>query len=243
MRFRKSITLFSKTSVTFFLTIHSICQANIAIQLSSLANSVSGDYDGNRGVTMTIEIMDKGTILVSLKKEDMRTYSLNFDENTSGCPENGLKRLLYHVGETCGLDHKGKSYLIEALPSSDGCLLIISVRKAKYRKKYRIKRSKGADAYVFFDCDAMLDYCRLYRGDAGYAVYRYKERYILIPSRASDGAFECLCEYAERCSLSDTAIAHIREFGQLLREKELQRRHIGGRTVAVRDTALRHGGG
>lgn len=193
---------------------------------------------------MTIEIMDKGTILVSLCEEDMRTYSLSFDEKAAGCPERGLKSLLYHVGQSCGLDHTGKSYLIEALPSSDGCLLIISVRRAKYRRKYRIKRSRQTDAYVFFDCDAMLDYCRLYQGDAGYAVYRYKERYILIPTLpASDGAWMRLCEYAQRCPLSDTALAHIREFGLLLREKEFQRRHISGRAVAVRDAALRYGGG
>ena len=192
---------------------------------------------------MTIEIMDKGTILVSLREEDMRTYSLSFDEKNAGCPEHGLKCLLYHIGETCGLDHSGKSYLIEALPSCDGCLLIISVRRAKYRRKYRVKRSKHADAFLFFDCDAMLDYCRLYQGEAGYAVYRYKERYILIPSpRASASAFTRLCEYAERCPVSETALAHIREFGLLLREKELQRRHISGRAVAVRDAALRHGG-
>lgn len=193
---------------------------------------------------MTIEMLDKGTILVSLCAEDMRQYALSFDEPSAACPRAGLTNLLYHVGETCGLDHSGKSYLIEALPSYDGCLLIISVRRAKYRRKYRVKRRRSAQVYVFFDADAMLDYRRLYPEETGYSVYRYKDRYVLIPAvPAPDNAYSRLCEYADRCSLSDAMTAHIKEYGALLWEKELQRRHIGGRAVAVRDAALRHGGG
>ena len=189
---------------------------------------------------MTIELLDKETILVSLCAEDMHAYSLRFDEETTNCPEKGLKKLLYHVGETCGLDHSGKSYLIEALPSAGGCLLIISVRRARYRRKYRVKRTRKAEWYVFFDADAMIDYLRLHPTESGYSVYLYESRYVLIPSAAAPAG---LIEYAERRFVSDTMIAHVKEYGRLLREKELQRRHIGGRAVAVRDAALRHGGG
>ncbi|MBQ3331755.1 MAG: hypothetical protein IJG87_11335 [Ruminococcus sp.] len=192
---------------------------------------------------MTIELLDNETILVSLCAEDMHAYSLRFDEETSKCPQNGLKKLLYHVGKTCGLDHAGKSYLIEALPSSDGCLLIISVRKAKYRRKYRIKRTRRGELYVFFNADAMLDYRSLHPDEEGYSVYRYKDRFVLIPSSFSRGAAPAeIIEFAESCPLSSTAIAHVKEYGTLLWEKELQRRHISGRAVAVRDAALRHGG-
>ena len=189
---------------------------------------------------MTIELLDKGTILVSLCARDMEAYSLSFEKETTKCPETGLKRLLYHVGETCGLDHSGKSYLIEALPSCSGCLLIISVRKAKYRKKYRIKRERTAQLYVFFDADAMLDYRALHPEEEGYSVYRYRDRFVLIPW---SGIPADIIEYAENCPLSETAIAHVTEYGALLWQKELQRRHIGGRTVTVRNAALRHGGG
>lgn len=191
------------------------------------------------GVRMTIEILGKGTILVSLCAEDMRAYSLSFDEESD--PKDGLKKLLYHIGDSCGLDHKGKSYLIEALPSKSGCLLIITVRKAKYRRKFRIKRRQLLDLYIFFDSDAMLDYIQRYPYESGYSIYRYQSRYILIPSRSS--APRELLEYAERRPVSAAMLAHIREFGRLLWEKELQRRHVGGRTVAVRDAASRNSGG
>lgn len=191
------------------------------------------------GVRMTIEILNKGTILVSLCAEDMCAYSLSFDEESD--PKDGLKKLLYHIGESCGLDHKGKSYLIEALPSKSGCLLIITVRKAKYRRKFRIKRHHLLDLYIFFDSDAMLDYLQRRPLGSGCSVYRYRSRYILIPSRSS--APKELLEYAERRGVSSTMLAHITEHGRLLWEKELQRRHVGGRTVAVRDAASRHGGG
>ena len=189
---------------------------------------------------MTIELLDKGTILVSLCAKDMDAYSLNFDEETAKCPEKGLKRLLYQIGETCGLDHSGKSYLIEALPSRGGCLLIISICRAKYRKKYRVKRERRAQLYVFFDADAMLDYRALHPDEEGYSVYRYRDRFVLIPWGIAPAD---IIEYAESCPLSDTMIAHVKEYGALLWQKEFQRRHIGGRAVAVRDAALRHGGG
>lgn len=191
------------------------------------------------GVCMTIEMLDKGTILVSLNREELRAYSLSFDTQTDS--EHGLKKLLYHIGDSCGLDHKGKSYLIEALPSKSGCLLIITVRKAKYRRKFRIKHSRLLDLYIFFDSDAMLDYIRLYPHESGYSIYQYRSRYILIPF--CNSAPHNLLEYAERRSISITMLAHITEYGRLLWEKELQRRHIGGRTVAVRDAAFRHSGG
>lgn len=189
---------------------------------------------------MTIEMLDKGTILVSLAAEDMRRYSLRFDDTV---PQNSLKDLLLYVGEVCGLDHRGKSYLIEALPSRRGCLLIISVRSVKRRKIYRIKRSRTREICVFFHTDAMLDFLRCgMRG--GYALYRYEEKYILLPGLAVGGdEIARLCEYGELYPVSAAVEARIREHGALLRQQDVQRRHIGGGAVAVCDAALRDGGG
>ena len=187
---------------------------------------------------MTIEMLDRGTILVSLQNEDMRQYALSWEDNAVQNVEKGLKNLLYHVGEVCGLDHRGKSYLIEALPSSAGCLLIISVHAAR-RRVYRVKRAERLAACVFRCADDMLDCIRGL--SCGYRLYRYEENYVLLPDpSASDSVILKLSEFGDLHMLSSTAAARIAEFGKLLLEKSVQRRHISGRAVAVRDAALRY---
>ena len=190
---------------------------------------------------MTIDLLDRGTILVSLGAEEMQAYSLRFDKGI-GCAENGLKRLLGQLGEICGAERRGKSWLIEALPSKDGCLLIISVHAAKYRKKYRIKRAAASRLCVFFDADAMLDYLASAKAAQDFSLYRYEGRYILLaPESAPDSALSLLSEYGELCSACAADEARLREYGSLLMQKNTQRRHIRRGTVAVRDAASREG--
>ena len=191
---------------------------------------------------MTIEMLDQGTILVSLGADDMRLYALRFEEEHT-C-EAGLKSLLYRVGEVCGLDHRGKSYLIEALPSSQGCLLIISVHPVKRRRRYRIKRRVMREVCVFFDADAMLDCLRSGCCMSGCGIYLYEGQYVLLPSPAApQSALAKLSEYGELRCVSPTVVARVREHGSLLLLQEAQRRHIGGRAVAVRDAAAGDRGG
>lgn len=188
---------------------------------------------------MTIEMLNRGTILVSLGADDMQRFALNFD---SDMPTDGLKNLMLHVGEVCGLDHRGKSYLIEALPSRSGCLLIVSVHRVGKRRVYRIKRACTREICVFFHADAMLDYLRVSQGMCG-AVYRYGQQYVMLPSLSvSQEEIKRLSEYGELYPAGTAAAARVREYGTLLWQRQLQRRHISGGAVAVRDTALRDSG-
>ena len=164
---------------------------------------------------MTVEMIGEKTILVSLCEGDMRRYSLSL-EGDDDKMRSGLKDLLCRVGEICGLDHRGKSYLIEALPSSKGCLLIISVHAVKHRRKFRIKRNRARELCVFFDADAMLDFWRS-RPQSGYAVYAYEGRYILLPcGSAKADMMARLSEYGELYPVSEATFARIREHGAIL---------------------------
>ena len=58
--------------------------------------------------------------------DDLQRYDLDFEAADSDATRKGLTRLMYRVGEECGLNHRDKSYLIEALPGKESCLLIIS---------------------------------------------------------------------------------------------------------------------
>ena len=162
---------------------------------------------------MTIEMLNKGTILVLMAQDDMQRYALNFDDSST--PEHGLKKLLYMIGEECGIDNRGKSFLIEALPSRDGCLLIISVRRV--RKVYRIKRSDKRTLCVFDSADMLLDWLLL--GECiGSTVYIYRQKYVLIPSiTATKRTLAILGEYGRLVKADAVDIARIREYGTSIR--------------------------
>lgn len=164
---------------------------------------------------MTVEMIGEKTILVSLGEGDMRRYAFSLEGNADTM-QSGLKALLCRVGEICGLDHRGKSYLIEALPSKSGCLLIISVHTVKHRRKFRIKRRQARELCVFFDADAMLDFWRS-RPQGSYAVYRYEGSYLLLPGvSVSTETMARLSEYGELYPVSEATFARIREHGAIL---------------------------
>ncbi len=181
---------------------------------------------------MTIEMLSRGTILVSLMREDMRRFRLSED---GADVKEGLTELLYHVGEVCAMDVAGKSFLVEALPKEGGWFLIITVREAKRRRVFRIKHSQTIPVCVFRCADDLLDFVGT-EPSFDFRLYRYQERYLLLPTgRIRDEAL--LSEYGELHRLSRAAAARVSEFGALLFEKNVQRRHIRGRTVTVRDAA------
>ena len=191
------------------------------------------------GGYMTIEMLSRGTILVSLDTQDMRRFRLSLDSGAD--VREGLTELLCHVGEVCSLDPSGKSFLVEALPKQEGWFLIISVRSVKRRRMFRIKRSQAATVCVFRCADDLLDFLAA-KPSFDFQLYLYRDRYTLLPTGGicDDAA---LSEYGDLDHLSRAAIARVREFGALLLEKNVQRRHISGRTVAVRNAALGHGEG
>lgn len=182
---------------------------------------------------MTIEMIDQRTILVSLGEDDMRRYSLRLEDD-AGKVQSGLKDLLCRVGEICGLDHRGRSYLIEALPSPKGCLLIISVRRVKRRRVFRVKRQKVRELCVFFHADAMLDYWQNAKRQGGYAVYRYEGRYVLLPAlSAAENMTAQLSEYGELYPVSEAVFARVREHGELLMRSAAPRRQIIASSDAI----------
>ena len=168
---------------------------------------------------MNVDRVGENTILVTLDRDDMTRYSIDFSSDDCGGVQQGLTRLMVRVGEACGLDHRDKSYLIEALPAGDACLLIISVRTVKRRRIYRIKRVKTVDCCVILSCDDLLDVLRLDR-IGGFRLYGYADRYYLFPDRPfSDHTRAILNEYGAVRSLNAVAAARIAEYGEAIADR------------------------
>lgn len=159
---------------------------------------------------MTIDRISRQTILVTLGQEDIERYRLDFDGDDASA-RRGLTLLMNRVGEVCGLDHSGRSYLIEALPAGDSCLLIISVRRTR-RRSYRIKRITRQECFVFDSVDALLDWRST--GTVGGDLYLYQGGWWLLPAYPpAPRSRRRLAEYAEVRELTAVAIARIRELG------------------------------
>lgn len=175
---------------------------------------------------MTIDRLGEKTILVTLLRDEMARYQLDFDSGADGDNTRmGLTRLMYKVGEECGLDHSGKSYLIEALPGKEGCLLIISVRIGKSRRRYRIKRERRIDCCRFTSADDLLDWmARPESSRMGYTLSEYENGYYLLPeyplTKAERGL---LNEYGCVLQASPVAAARIREGGRTVCERIYRR--------------------
>lgn len=174
---------------------------------------------------MTIDRLGEGMILVTLMNDDMSRYSLDFKEEADGeRTRRGLTRLMYRVGEECGLNHRDKCYLIEALPGKESCLLIISVRAKKARRRYRIKRENRVDCCRFLSLDDLLLWMnRPESSRLGYALYQTGDYYLLPDYPLSKAEQSILNEYGSVTHESPIAVARIREHGILLREHP--RRH------------------
>lgn len=178
---------------------------------------------------MTIDRLGEGMILVTLMRDDLSRYSLDFSEAVDKeKTRRGLTRLMYRVGEECGLDHRDKCYLIEALPGRESCLLIISVRANKTRRRYRIKRENRVDCCRFNTVDDLLVWMRRPEcGRMGYALFEASGRYYLLPEypfTPSESAI--MNEYGAVTRESPIAVARIREHGTPLMEHSRKRPHL-----------------
>ena len=172
---------------------------------------------------MTIDKLGDRTILVTLMHDDIERYSLDFEVGGDDT-RRGLTRLMYRVGEECGLSHSDKSYLIEALPAGDSCLLIISIRALTHRKSYRIKRTLRYDCCVFADADALLDWIRAGVEVAG-SIYALGGRYELLPDYPLPPRLRAqLSEYGTLRELTAVELARVRENGSVVMEQGVRRK-------------------
>lgn len=172
---------------------------------------------------MTIDKLGDMTILVTLMRDDMERYSLDFTAD-GGDTRRGLTRLMYRVGEECGLNHADKSYLIEALPAGDSCLLIISIRTSKRRRRYRIKRQLRYDCCVFDDADALLDWLHTDAGVSG-SIYAVGGRYHLLPGYPLPPRLRAqLSEYGTIREMTAVEAARLRENGTVVTEQGARRK-------------------
>ena len=182
---------------------------------------------------MTIDKIKSNKILITLCDEDMRDFSLDYDTLSLYDSHSGkiLMRILqiacfktdiditYTILEN-GLDIeiKDKRIVVEALPTVDGCMLLLTVEDKK-RKKYRLQNGKKCSCYDVGNSKNFLDVIQLlykqnvccnknsaYEKDG---VYYLIFDYPAVPKRFK----RILHEYGVRCG-DNIFAANLRENAQ-----------------------------
>lgn len=175
---------------------------------------------------MTVEQIDSTKVLISLCNEDLTEYSLRFDTMSFNDPHSRRilnKLLTIACGKTGIKQEKDKSMLVEAMPHSNGCLILLTMNhKKKKRTVYRIKRNTSGWCCLFRNVDDFIS-CMENLSNKGETLYRvsaylFCERYFL---------------FIEQSRLPERITALLSEFGRLQRKETIFAKRLaeGGRQL------------
>lgn len=174
---------------------------------------------------MKISQLSSNKVLISLEQKDMQSFELEFDNMKLSDPHSKkiISRLLRLALNSGNIITDNKSVLCEALPSTDGCVLLVSVcDKKDKRKKYRIKRITEYPCYKFSNVEDMLTAIeKLYTTHKTFynnSAYKYRNNYYLlfdypvVPQKAA----KILTEFSQRLNASKTFVARLNESAKIL---------------------------
>ena len=193
---------------------------------------------------MMIEKLDVSHIVITLSKEDMEIFNLDFKtlEMNNINSRKLIKRLLMLASRRTGVDVVNKKLVIDFFEYDGGCIFIVNFKEKNYSKKklYRVKKEIGTKLYIFETIDDMLSCLEtLYKtGYAFYksAVYNLNNEYSLIITTNKVmpiGVKVILNEYTVKQSIEKSFISKVLEYGKVISE-EYAILTIGG-TFALRD--------
>lgn len=177
------------------------------------------------GIHLKISQLSSTKVLISLEQKDMKSFELEFDNMKLSDPHSKkiISRLLRLALNSGNIMSDNKTVLCEALPSTDGCVLLVSVcDKKDERKKYRIKRIKEYPCYKFSCVEDMLTAIeKLYNTQSVFynnSAYMCKNDYYLVFDYpiVSKKARKILLEFAESIKASKTFVARLNESAHTL---------------------------
>lgn len=155
---------------------------------------------------MTVDKIQKNMILVTLCDEDMREFSLDYDA-LSFYDSHSRKILMRILQVACfksGVEIKDKKMLVEALPTADGCILVLTVEE-KQRKKYKMQGKGKCNCFDVGNSKNFLDVIYLlYKQNVccnkNSAYEKDGKYYLIFDYPAVPKRFKrILHEYAVRC--------------------------------------------
>lgn len=165
------------------------------------ANNLSG------GRVLTVNRLSDNRILIILCEKDMRDFSLDNDKMSFADLHSRriIMRILQMACRKTGLETRGKSVNVEALPLDEDCYILVTV-SGKRGRTYRLKGSNDCLCFFLGNATNFLDaidaLCRQNVCCNKNSAYEWQGSYYLvfdypsIPRKLG----RILSEYAQRCT-------------------------------------------
>lgn len=143
------------------------------------------------GVFMILDKIDEKRLLIALSNEDMNFLDITFNQLhwKNDYSREIIKSLLAKAESEIGFASDNKKLLIEAIPQSDGCFVLITLLSNKVnnsRKNYKIKNNFNPFIFFFKDADSIFALIeRIYYNDKDFnfvdsSIIEFKNSYYVI---------------------------------------------------------------
>ncbi len=175
---------------------------------------------------MNIELIDERRVLIELCSGDMEELQIKYSTLRADSEEGrtALRRLIYIAQQQTGFRiTPDPVFLIEAIPYSGGCFILITLKEKSFRgKKFRIlRRNPFQRIFSFESCEDILCAleklyaCRPVRYSSSIILYN-GTYFLLITNGTKISAYIRVTaeEYALNSTSDRIIIAHITEHGK-----------------------------
>lgn len=137
---------------------------------------------------MTVDKIKSNKILITLGDDDMRDFSLDY--NMLSLYDSHSRKILMRIVQVAcfktDIEIRNKRMLVEALPTVNGCMLLLTVEDRK-GKRYRLQGAGKANCYKAGDSKNFLDVIQL--------LYRQNVCCNKISAYELDGVYYLIFDY------------------------------------------------
>ena len=185
---------------------------------------------------MILDKIDEKRLLIALSHEDMDFLDISFKQLDwkNDYSREIIKNILARAESEIGFSSSNKQLLIEAIPQTNGCFVLITLlsnkKNNKSRKIYKIKNQSKPFTFFFKNSDSLLAFIeRIYNKNFNFinsSIIEFNNSYYVI--------------LYINGSISSNLLAIISEYGQLVgRTSIVAARVLEKGNVIIKDNAVR----
>lgn len=188
---------------------------------------------------MILDKIDEKRLLIALSHEDMDFLDISFKQLDwkNDYSREIIKNILARAESEIGFSSSNKKLLIEAIPQTNGCFVLITLlsnkKNNKSRKIYKIKNQSKPFTFFFKNSDSLLAFIeRIYNKNFNFinsSIIEFNNSYYVI--------------LYVNGSISSNLLAIISEYGQLVgRTSIVAARVFEKGNVIIKDNAVKEFG-
>lgn len=188
---------------------------------------------------MILDKIDEKRLLIALSHEDMDFLDISFKQLDwkNDYSREIIKNILARAESEIGFSSSNKKLLIEAIPQTNGCFVLITLlsnkKNNKSRKIYKIKNQSKPFTFFFKNSDSLLAFIeRIYNKNFNFinsSIIEFNNSYYVI--------------LYVNGSISSNLLAIISEYGQLVGKTSIVAARVFEKgNVIIKDNAVKEFG-